>query len=146
MTVADQNKVLDRKMKQNEAQYDLGTKAAKISPFSSENLKKYDYLTGEDLGYETCALEKAKFEYSPLGKVFNERLNEDDQKEGLLKRLKNNEDKSQEQLKAFKSKTDTKSQIDLFNEKLSSEAVALLKEVKDIEDNVTATGIGPRIT
>ena len=146
MTVADQNKVLDRKMKQNEAQYDLDRKAAKISPLSSENLKKYEYLIGEDLGYETCVLEKAKFEYSPLGKVFNERLNEDDQREGLLKRLKNNEDKSQEQLKAFKSKTDTKSQIDLFNEKLSSEAVALLKEVKDIEDNVTATGIGPRIT
>ena len=34
---------------QNEAQYDLGRKAAKISALSSNNLNKYEYLTGEDL-------------------------------------------------------------------------------------------------
>ena len=32
-----------------------------------------------------------KHEYSPLGKIFNKGLDEDDQKEGLLKRLKNTE-------------------------------------------------------
>ena len=31
MTVADQIKILDRKIKQDEAQYDLAKKAAKIS-------------------------------------------------------------------------------------------------------------------
>ena len=31
MTVADQNEILDRKIMQNKAQYDLGRKAAKIS-------------------------------------------------------------------------------------------------------------------
>ena len=35
---------------QNEAQYDLDRKAAKISALSSNNLDKYEYLTGEDLG------------------------------------------------------------------------------------------------
>ena len=40
MTVIDQIKILDRKIKQNEAQYDLGREAAKISAFSSNNLDK----------------------------------------------------------------------------------------------------------
>ena len=41
ITVADQLKILDKKIKQNEAQYDLDRKAAKISAFSSGNLDKY---------------------------------------------------------------------------------------------------------
>ena len=49
MTVTEL-KILDRKIMQNEAQYDLGRKAAKISALSSNNLNKYEYLTGEDLG------------------------------------------------------------------------------------------------
>ena len=81
MTVADQVKILDRKIKQNEAQYDLDRKAAKISALSSKNLMKYEYLTGEDLGYKPSALEKTKFEYSPLDKVFNKGLDQDDQKD-----------------------------------------------------------------
>ena len=55
-------------------------------------------MTGEDLGYKPEVVEQAKFEYSPLGKVFNEVLDEKDKKEGLLKRLKNIEDKNEEQL------------------------------------------------
>ena len=51
MTVTDQIKTLDRKFKQNEAQYDLDKKAAKISALYSGNLNKYEYLTGEDLNY-----------------------------------------------------------------------------------------------
>ena len=50
MTVTDQIKILNRKIKQNEAQYDLDRKAAEISALSSKNLGKYEYLTGEDLG------------------------------------------------------------------------------------------------
>ena len=40
MTVTDQIKILGRKIKENEAQYDLGRKAAKISALSSGNLDK----------------------------------------------------------------------------------------------------------
>ena len=36
-----------------------------------------------------------------MGKVFNKGLDKDDQKEGLFKRLKNIEDKNEEQLKAI---------------------------------------------
>ena len=58
----------------NEAQSVLGRKAAKISAFSSNNLDKYEYLTGEDLGLNPSTIEQAKFEYSPFGNIFNKRL------------------------------------------------------------------------
>ena len=41
-------------------------KAAKISALSSNNLEKYEYLTGEDLGLRPSTIEQTKFEYSPL--------------------------------------------------------------------------------
>ena len=69
---------MDRKIKQNESQYDLERKAAKIFAFFSDKLNKYEYLTSEDLRYKPSTLEKSKFEYSPLGEVFNKELHEDD--------------------------------------------------------------------
>ena len=42
-------------------------------------------------------IEQTKFEYSPLGKIFNKGLSEDDKKEGLFKRLKNIEGKNEAQ-------------------------------------------------
>ena len=74
---------------QNKAQYNLDRKAAKISALFSNNLDKYEYLTGEDLGLKPSIAEQAIFEYSPLGKIFNKGLYKNDQKEGLFKRLKN---------------------------------------------------------
>ena len=91
MTITDQIKILDKSFLQNEAQYDLDKKATIISAWSSKNLDKVEYLTGEDLGLKPNTIEQARFEYSPLGKIFNKDLSEDDQKEGLFKRLKNTE-------------------------------------------------------
>ena len=102
MAVTDQIKILNKKIKQNEAQYDWDRKSAKISALSSNNLDKYVYLTGEDLGLKPSTVEKAKFEYSPLGKIFNKGLSEEDKKEGLLKKLKNIEDKNEQQLQVIK--------------------------------------------
>ena len=73
----------------NEAQYDLDRQIAKISALSSNNLDKYEYLTGEDLGLKPSTIEQAKFEYSPMSKIFKNRLSKDDKKEGLFKRLIN---------------------------------------------------------
>ena len=88
--------------KTNQAQYDLDRLTAKISALSSGVLRKYEYFTGEDLGYRPGALEEAKFDYSPLGKFFNMGLdNKDDKKEGLLKRLKNIEGKNEKLLNAL---------------------------------------------
>ena len=68
MTVTDQIKIPDEKIKSNQAQYDLGREAAIISTLPSKNrLEKYEYLTGEDLGHNPSMFEKDKFEYSPLG-------------------------------------------------------------------------------
>ena len=74
---------------QNEAQCDLDRKAAKISALSSNNLYKYEYLTGEDLGLKPSTVEQSKFEYSRLGKIFNKGLDKNDQKERLFKKLTN---------------------------------------------------------
>ena len=101
LAVTDQIKILNRKIKQNESQYVLDRNAAKISALSSNNLDKYEYLTGEDLGLKPSTVEQAKFEYSPLGKVFNKGLSEEDKKEGILKRLENIKDKIDELLSTF---------------------------------------------
>ena len=69
MAVTDQIKILHRKIMQNQAQYDLDRKAAKMSALLSNYLDKYEYLNGKDLGYKTSVVERDKFEYSPLGKI-----------------------------------------------------------------------------
>ena len=102
MTVTDQIKIFDRKIMQNETQYDLDRKAVKISALSSNDLDKCEYLTGEDLGLKPSGIEQNKFEYSPLGKTFNKELSEDDKKEGLFKRLENVKDINLTQLQAIK--------------------------------------------
>ena len=63
----------------------------KYSTYSSGDLPKYEYLTKKDLEYKPDAVEKVKFEYSPIGKVFTEGLAKEDKskKVGLFKRLKN---------------------------------------------------------
>ena len=134
MTVTDQIKILNRKIKQNESQYDLDRKAAKISALSSNNLDKDEYLTGEDLDFKPSTVEQPKFEYSPLGKIFNKGLSEDDRKEGLLKRLKNIEDKDK-----VKNKVENKDiieVIDFVDQSLSFKVKKLLKEIKIIKKNV----------
>ena len=102
MTRKEQNKILDDKIKANNVQYNLDRINAEISAYSSGDLSKYEYLTKKDLGYKPDAVEKVKFEYSPLGEVFTDGLNKTNKKEGLLKRLTNIESKSNNQLLALK--------------------------------------------
>ena len=47
MTVTDQLKIIDNKIKANQVQYDLDRLVAKISEYSSGDLRKYEYLTGD---------------------------------------------------------------------------------------------------
>ena len=83
MTLTEQAKILDDKIKANKVQYDLDREAAKISALSSGELQKYEYLTGEDLWYKPDVVQKARFEYSPLGKVFDKGLDESEKKRGF---------------------------------------------------------------
>ena len=117
MTRKDQIKILEDKIKANNAQYDLDTMNAEISAYSSGDLPKYEYLTKKDLGYKPDAVEKVKFEYSPIGKVFTDGLAKEDKskKVGLFKRLKNIEDNL--------------SEVDDNNNK-----VGIFRIIKDIKD------------
>ena len=148
MTITNQIKILDKKNMQNQVQYDLDRKAATISALSSNNLDKYEYLTGEDLGLKPSTVEQAKFEYSPLGKIFNKGLSEDDKKEGLLKRLKNIESKNEVNLQAIKdqgekqmreikniNKINTLKVIDEIRRK-NTDASKILLDIKKIDETL----------
>ena len=103
MTRKEQVKILDDKIEANNAQYNLDRVNAEISAYSSGFLPKYEHLTKKDLEYKPDAFEQTKFEYSPLGKVFTDGLDKSDRNKGLLKRLKNIEDKSNNKLLTIKN-------------------------------------------
>ena len=106
MTINDQNR--DEKL-----QYDINREAAKILALSSGEIRKYEYLTGEDIlpSKQQQIVEQAKFSYSPLGKAFGKPIKtiEDqgkkqvDASENLKpkEQTKSNEDKSNNQPKAI---------------------------------------------
>ena len=91
MTCKEQNKILDAKIESNVNQYKVDRSNAEISAFSSGDLNKYEFLTRKDLKYKPNALDKARFEFSPLGKTFSTRLDKTAQgyqEEGIMKILK----------------------------------------------------------
>ena len=91
MTREDQNKILDSKIESNVNQYKVDRLKAEISAFSSGDLNKYEFLKRIDLNYKPNALDKARFEFSPLGRAFNEGLDKtipNYQEEGVIKLLK----------------------------------------------------------
>ena len=62
----EQDKVLDAKFESNVNQYKVDRSNAEISAFSSGDLNKYNFLTRKDLKYKPNALDKARFDFSPL--------------------------------------------------------------------------------
>ena len=112
-------------------------------------------MTGNDLGYKPEVIEKAKFECSPLGKVFNKGLDESNKKQGLLKRLKNIESKNGEQLKANGGQAEKQIKVisqnkikvpllkSVYNRALqegnidSNEAITVFKALQDLEGKKT---------
>ena len=71
MTRKEQNKILDAKIESNVNQYKVDRLNAEISAFSSGDLNKYEFLKRIDLSYKPNVLDKARFEFSPLGKTFS---------------------------------------------------------------------------
>ena len=69
MTINDQ-------VREEKLQYDINRKATKISALSSENFRKYQYITGEDIlpSNHQQIIKQAKFTYSPLGKAFEKKI------------------------------------------------------------------------
>ena len=77
MTVADQFKNFDRKIKQNEAQYNLDRKAAKISGLPSENLPKCEHSTSEELKHLKTAFFHLRMDFnkkSQMSSIKNYRI------------------------------------------------------------------------
>ena len=48
-------------------------------------MEKYEYLTAEDLGYKPDVIQRANFEYSPLGEAFNKVFKKDDKNKKVIK-------------------------------------------------------------
>ena len=105
MTINDQ-------IRDENLQYDINREAAKISALSSGKIRKYEYLTGEEIlpSNQQQITEQAKFTYSPLGKAFE-------------KQIKTIEDQGQKQadaLQDLKPKEQTKPIMDYFNNQLNA--------------------------
>ena len=92
MTRKEQNKILDAKIESNVNQYKVDRLNAEISAFSSGDLNKYEFLKRIDVNYKPNPLDfKARFEFFPLGRAFNEGLDKtisNYQEEGVIKLLK----------------------------------------------------------
>ena len=58
------------------------------------------------MGYKPNVVEQAKFDYSPLGKIFSKGLNKDDKKEGLLNRSRNIANKHKKQSEVIKDRNE----------------------------------------
>ena len=86
------------------------------------------------MGYKPDVVQKAKFEYSPLCQLFNKGLDSNEKIEGLLKRLKNIEHKTDRQLNENKdSQLSIKSIAYTIKEKLSQEAKNMLEKLNNQE-------------
>ena len=69
MTINDQ-------IRNEKLQFDINREAAKISALSSGRVRKYEYLTGEDIlpSNQQQIIEQTKFNCSPLGKAFKKQI------------------------------------------------------------------------
>ena len=96
MTINDQ--IRDEKI-----QYNINREAANILALSSREIRKYEYLTGEDTlpSNQQQIIEQAKFTYSPLGKAFE-------------KQIKTIEDQGQKQVDALKVLEPKAVEVDLI--------------------------------
>ena len=110
------NQIRDEKLR-----YDVNREATKISALSSGKIRKYEYLTGEDILPSNLQqiIEQAKFTYSPLGKAFDKQIKtiEDQGKkqDDALRDLK-----SKEQTKPIEDKSNNQSKATIiFNDLIS---------------------------
>ena len=91
MTRNEQNKILDAKIESNVNQYKVDRMNAEISPFSSGDLNKYEFLKRIDLNYKPNALDKVRFKFFHLGNTFSTGLDKNAQgyqEEGCNKIIK----------------------------------------------------------
>ena len=89
-------------------------------------------MTSDDLDLKPSTVEQTRFEYYQLGKFLNKGLKEEDKKEGLFKRLRNVEDKNEEQLRGIEDQKEVQAEIITKNKiKLTFSKSIYSQEVKD---------------
>ena len=127
MTINDQ--IRDEKL-----QYDVNREAAKVSALSSGEIRKYEYLTGEDIlpSNQQQMIEQAKFTYSPLGKAFEKQIETiEDQGQKQVHGSENS--KPKEQAKPIEDKSnDQPKSATIFNELIHK----IQKIISKLYDNV----------
>ena len=139
MTINDQ--IRDKKI-----QYDINREAAKISALPSGKIRKYEYLTGEDIlpSNQQQIIEQAKFTYSPLGRAFEKQIktieNQGKKQIDALETLK-----SKEQTKPIENKSNNKSKAASIFDSLINKRKRLMKELFDNVDhsNLKFEFVGP---
>ena len=67
---------IDEKIRDEKLQHDINREAAKISVLSSNEIHKYEYLSGEEIlpSSNQQIIEQARFTYSPLGKACDKQI------------------------------------------------------------------------
>ena len=78
MSKTEQTKILEDKIKANTLNFNLNRQSAIVSAFADGNFDKYDYLTRIGLALKPNSLQRARFQYSPLGNLLNKKLKVDD--------------------------------------------------------------------
>ena len=128
MTINDQ--IRDEKL-----QYDINREAAKISSLSSGEIRKYEYLTGEDIlpSNQQQIIEQAKLTYSPLGKAFEIQIKTiEDQGQKQVDALKDL--KTKEQAKPIEDKSNNQPKTAIIFNKLINERKDLIKDLHNRVD------------
>ena len=119
--------------------YDINREAAKISALSSGEIRKYEYLTGEDIlpSNQQQIIEQAKFTYSPLGKAFEKQIKTiEDQGEKQIDALKDL--KPKEQTKPIEDKSNNQSKATtIFNEYINKKKIIM----SELYDNVDCNNL-----
>ena len=119
----------DDQIRNEKLQYGINRETSKILALSSNELRKFEYLTGQEIlpSNQKQVIEQAKFSYSPLGKAF----------EKQIKTIKDQGEKQVEALKGLKPKEQTKP-IDNKSDNKNNQSITanilnnLIKKRKDI--------------
>ena len=123
--------IIDDKIRDEKLQNDINREAAKISALSSGKIRKYEYLTGEEIlpSNQQQIIEQAKFTYSPLEKAFKKQTKTiEDQGEKQVNALKNLK------LKAIEGESNTKSIDSFILNNLINERKKVMNELYDSVD------------
>ena len=137
---------INDQIRDEKIQYDFNREAAKISALSSGEIRKYEYLTGEDIlpSNQQQIIEQEKFTYSPLGKTFEKQIKTiEDQGQKQVDALKYL--KRKEEAKPIEDKSNSQSKATIIFNELINERKEIMNKLYDSVDynNLKFEYVGP---